>query len=295
MQSLSAVRFCLVGLVYAGLVTACIPAEVSPLPPAPETFADQVARGAPLYAQNCATSTCHGAQGEGVRSGDTYSAWPLVGPEFEARNPNAQVVFDVVRSGSEQNLRAMTDQQIYDAIAYELSQNGVSLDGPLTAHNALSVATGASRSPATSGGLYPPPANVRLVGPPFTLIDWGGGGSGGYLTWRVDQLATADRIGSRTPPEGGLYLLLVVAFANENDRPLDVGPEFLRLSDSQGNVHEPQTLDLNYPIERFHQQTIEPEHGTAAVVIFTLPAGAVLQQLTYDDGTGHAMILALTR
>ena len=295
MQRLSVVRFGLVGLVYAGLVTACVPAEVSPIPPTPETFADQVARGAPLYAQNCATSKCHGTQGEGVRSGNTFSAWPLVGPEFEARNPNAQVVFDVVRSGSEQNLRAMTDQQIYDAIAYESSQNGVGLDGPLTANNALSVATGASRSPSTSGGLYPPPANARLVDPPFTLIDWGGGGLGGYLAWRVDQLAAADRIESRTPPEGGLFLLLVVAFANGNDRPLDVGPEFLRLSDSQGNVLEPQTIDLNYPIERFHQQTIEPEHGTAAVVIFTLPAGTVPQRLTYDDGTGHSMVLALTR
>jgi hypothetical protein len=252
-------------------------------------------RGEPLYAQNCATSKCHGAQGEGVRSGDTFQAWPLVGPEFEARNPNAQVIFDVVRSGSEQNLRALTDQQIYDAIAYELSQNGVRLDAPLAADNALGVATGASRSPSTSGGLFPPPGDTRLVDPPFALIDSGGGGVGGYLSWRVDQLVAADRLGSRTPPEGGLFLVLVVAFANGSGTPLDVGPEFLRLADSQGNALEPQAIDLSYPIERFHHQTIEPEHGTAAVTIFALPSGAVPQQLTYDDHTGHALSLALTR
>jgi hypothetical protein len=89
--------------------------------PRSAAVADQLARGARLYALGCATAECHGKHGEGVRSGGTFRVWPLVGAEFQARNPNAQVIFDVVRSGSERRLRAMTDQQIYDAIAHELS------------------------------------------------------------------------------------------------------------------------------------------------------------------------------
>ena len=46
--------------------------------------------------------------------------WPAVGADFQRRNPNAQVVFDVIRSGEEPELRALADQQIYDAVAWEL-------------------------------------------------------------------------------------------------------------------------------------------------------------------------------
>lgn len=284
----------LAGLACAALVVACVTAEISPIPPTTETVADQLARGAPLYAQNCATSKCHGTQGEGLRSSNSFRAWPLVGPEFEARNPNAQVIFDVVRSGSEQNLRVMTDQQIYDAIAYELSQNGLRLIAPLTADNAMGIATSASGSGSTVGELFPPPGDATLVDAPFSLIDTGTGGYGGYLSWRVDQLAVASHIGSAAPSNGGRFLILVIAFANQSAESLDVGPEFLRIFDSNGNVLEPQALDLAYPIERFHHQTIEPGHGTAAVVIFALGAGATPKQLTYDDQTGHPLHLALT-
>ncbi len=88
---------------------------------------NQLESGAPTYAQTCSTSTCHGAQGEGIRSDNSFKAWPLVGAEFQSRHPNAQIVFDVVRSGGERNLLALTDQQIYDAIAYELSRNQIVL------------------------------------------------------------------------------------------------------------------------------------------------------------------------
>src|SRR3990172_6030837 len=103
----------------------------------PASVESQLVSGAPIYAQSCATSTCHGTQGEGIRSGDGFKVWPLVGDEFQSRHPNAQIVFDVIRSGSERNLLALTDQQIYNAIAYELSQNQITLESPLTADDAF--------------------------------------------------------------------------------------------------------------------------------------------------------------
>src|SRR5262245_3193777 len=74
----------------------------------PATVEIQLASGGPIYAQTCATSACHGTQGEGIHSEDGFKAWPLVGEEFQSRHPNAQVVFDVIRSGSESNLLALT-------------------------------------------------------------------------------------------------------------------------------------------------------------------------------------------
>ncbi len=147
-------------------VAACATRQSTPTPtsaPIPATVADQLARGAPRYAQNCATAKCRGAQGEGIHSGDAFRIWPLVGADFQARNPTAQVIFDVVRSGSEQNLRALTDQQIYDAIAYELSQNGASPAAPLTAANAAQVTVGPSSLTSNLGALFPPPDGVSFA------------------------------------------------------------------------------------------------------------------------------------
>ncbi len=106
-------------LLWMGGMSAVVAAsairELSPMKTAEPSLAavgDQLTRGARLYALGCATAKCHGTHGEGVRSGQAFRVWPLVGPDFQVRNPNAQVIFDVVRSGSEQSLRAMTDQQI---------------------------------------------------------------------------------------------------------------------------------------------------------------------------------------
>src|SRR5436309_14087590 len=102
------------GITVAALLFACT------TPPASSTLTrttgtievvdGQIARGELIYQQTCVT--CHGLQGEGQRRGSTFAVWPLVGADFQARNPNAQVVFDVVRSQSEPNLRALTDEQI---------------------------------------------------------------------------------------------------------------------------------------------------------------------------------------
>src|SRR5690242_2295770 len=94
------------------------PQKISTMDDIPASVQSQLASGEPIYKQTCATSVCHGTQGEGIKSGNSFSAWPLVGKEFQSRHPNAQVVFDVIRSGGERNLLALTDQQVYDAIAY---------------------------------------------------------------------------------------------------------------------------------------------------------------------------------
>lgn len=280
----------LVCLGAALLLAACAAVTAAPTPSA-DTVADQLARGGPLYAQNCATSKCHGTQGEGLRSGGGFQVWPSVGPNFEARNPNAQVVFDVVRSGGEQNLRGMTDQQIYDAIAYELSQNSVHLAAPLTTQNAAATLSGSSAS--TEGRLYPPPGNVVLLPGPAVASALPALAGNDYLGLRVDQAALASTIGDATPPAGGAFLVLVLAVQNQTGAPLDLDPKFLQLQASSGATLAPQPVDLAYPIERFHHQTIAPDHGTAAVVIFALPVGAAPAQLTYDDQTGHALSVIL--
>jgi mono/diheme cytochrome c family protein len=275
----------LLGCVCVLIAAACA-AGVST--PAPDTVTAQIARGQPVYAQNCATAKCHGAQGQGLGSGHSFQAWPLVGAEFQARNPNAQVVFDVVRSGSEQNLRALTDQQIYDAIAYEWLQNGAQLAAPLGAQTAANVASRSATIQASSAALFPPPGDASPEG------SYAGGvvsSSDNYLAWRVDQVVLASMIGGQAPANGGAFLIAAMAFSTETRQPLVVGPEFLRLSDSRGDSLEPQAVDLAYPIERFQTQTILPEHGTAAVAIFALPAGAAPAELTYDDHTGHPLRL----
>src|SRR5690349_9024426 len=127
----------------------------------PTSVEDQLASGEPIYTQTCATSACHGTQGEGIKAGNGFSAWPLVGKDFQSRHPNAQIVFDVIRSGGERNLLALTDQQVYDAIAYELKQNEITLASPLTAENAFTTYGGAMSGKAQSG-LFPPSDNAAM-------------------------------------------------------------------------------------------------------------------------------------
>jgi mono/diheme cytochrome c family protein len=254
---------------------------------------EQRAQGAPIYTARCATAQCHGTRGEGLRDGASFRVWPLVGPEFEARNPSAQVIFDVTRSGGERELRALTDQQIYDAIAYEMSLNGVQLDAPLTAQNAASIASGTSIEIPDAGTLFPPPGNASLsplaaAGLPLLPVE------NGYLRLRVNQIANASAIGRETPSDGGAFVFLVFTLEDLTDRPLDVAPQFLRLYASNGAVLEPLDIRLDFAVARFYAQRIEPGHGTAAHAIFTLPASTTVKRLVYDDGTGHALSVELS-
>ncbi len=257
----------------------------------PASLESQLANGAPIYAQNCATSTCHGTQGEGLRAGTGFSAWPLVGPEFQTRHPNAEVVFDVVRSGSEPSLRALTDQQIYDAIAYQLYQNGITLTPPLTASNAFNT-YGGTMSGVAGAGLSPPCEDVALTDLPFTptlpVV-----AENERLRLQVDQIAAASSIGASRPPGGGAFLILVLVFNALEQEPLLLSPDDVQLSTPDGALLQPQFVDLHAAIESFHTQTIKPYHGTSVLIVFPLFSIGGFDQLIYEDQAGNRLILDL--
>ena len=253
----------------------------------PLTVEGQLARGAPIYTQTCATSACHGIQGEGIPSTNGFKVWPLVGDEFQSRHPNAQIVFDVIRSGDEPNLRALTDQQIYDAIAYELSQNQITLQSPLTTDNAFAT-YGGIMSGQTRGKLFPPSDNVVISTMPRT---WGLPilSESTKLRIQIDQIAEASAIANAK----GTFLVLVIVFNDLDDEPIAVSPDHLRLSMPGGDPLQPQSIDLHSAIDKFHEQTIKPQHGATALVIFKLLAPDQFSQLIYDDETGNRLMLSL--
>jgi mono/diheme cytochrome c family protein len=242
----------------------------------------QLSRGAQIYARDCATAECHGTLGEGLRQGNSFSAWPLMGSDFETRNPNAQVIFDVVRSGSEANLRALSDQQIYAVTAYELSLNGISLPTPLNAENAARIASGETVPAARWGELFPPPGNTDLL-PPGNAPGAASRSTNGSLDLRVDQMALASRIGNASPSSGGVFVILVLAFQNLEAGEAHLDPSYLSLVDAGDQAHQLEAIRLDYPIEAFHPQIIQPEYGTAAVAIFSLPQDTQPRKLIYQD------------
>jgi mono/diheme cytochrome c family protein len=283
----------LAGLIPMALLFACTTSPVALIATQTagtiDTVDNQVARGELIYQQTCAS--CHGLEGEGKRLGNSLAIWPLVGEDFQARNPNAQVVFDVVRSRSEPNLRALTDAQIYDAIAYVSSLNDPEGISPITARNAASIPPGETVEALAPAGIYPPLGNVLWLVAPPTVIAYQTV-SNGYIGIRVDQVIQASAIGNIKAAPGSTFVILVIALQDLASYPLDLDPKFLRLEDAQRHAFGPQEIDLASPIERFHAQTIQPEHGTAAIAVFAL-ASDVYQQLVYDDQTGHPLAVSL--
>ncbi|HEU0296235.1 MAG TPA: cytochrome c [Anaerolineales bacterium] len=274
-------------LLFATLsIVACTPTQASPA-------ADQLSRGQPIYEQGCATAACHGVNGEGIRSGNGFRVWPLVGEEFQRRNPTAQVIFDVVRSGGEPSLRALTDQQIYDAIAYELSLNDVELSEPLDSQNAPVLSSGATGVPET-GRLFPPPGNGRLIftwhAPALPIY-----AENSDLHIRLTQMALAASIGETVLPAGESFILVVFTLEVLAEHPIEVGPQNLRLATEDGQMLEPLEIGLDYPVARFYPQTIQPEHGTAALAIFALPETAKIGRLLYTLPTGQQVILEIAQ
>jgi hypothetical protein len=257
----------------------------------PASVDSQLVSGARIYAQTCATSTCHGTQGEGIRSGNSFSVWPLVGPDFQTRHPTAEIVFDVVRSGDEANLRALTDQQIYDSIAYELEQNQITLTSPLTAANAQK-AYGGSMSGVIQNGLFPPPTGILLSSTSST-ISLPRGTDNGNLRLQLDQLAEANAIGDTKPPIGGAFLTMVFAVTDLEQTPISINPDNLRLSTTSGDSLKQEAINAHSAIEQFHAETIMPLHGTAALVVFTLSNSDQPDQLIYDDQAGNRLMLEL--
>jgi hypothetical protein len=254
--------------------------------------ADQLSRGQTIYEQGCATAACHGINGKGIRSGNEFRDWPLVGEAFQRRNPTAQVIFDVVRSGGEASLRALTDQQVYDAIVYELSLNDVELSELLISKNAPHVSSGAAAGVPEPGSLFPPPGNAKLIS------SWSAPALPVYaensdLRIRLTQIALAASIGQAVLPAGGSYVLVVFTLEVLADHPLEVGPQHLRLATEDSQILEPLDIGLDYPVARFYHQSIQPEHGTAALAIFALPGTARIGHLIYRMPIGQLLILEI--
>jgi hypothetical protein len=280
-------RIVLLGFFIFVILTgiSCSPSQTSPV-------AEQLARGKEIYEEGCATENCHGTQGEGIPSENGFRVWPLFGEDFQRRNPTAQVVFDVVRSGGESSLRALTDQEVYDSIAYELSLNDVQLSAPLDSQNAPSLASGAAARLLEPGGLFPPPSNAELLSAQ-PVLDLPLSAENNNLRIRLTQIALAASIGEKVPPSEGSYLLMVLTFEVLTDNPLEIGPDQLKLVTADGQMLEPQDVGLAYPVARFYTQTIQPEHGTAALVIFALPEAVDMDHLLYTLPDGEHLILAL--
>jgi len=282
-------RFTITLLVCVFLLVACKPKAATSVSSA--SIESQLASGAPIYTQTCATSTCHGTDGEGIHSGNGFSVWPLVGGDFQVRHPNAQIVFDVVRSGGEPNLRALTDQQIYDSIAYELSQNQIPIRAPLTTVNAYDT-FGGQMSGSNVDGFYPPRGNYEPAATP-AHADLPLSAENGDLRLQIDQIAAASAIGDAKPSAGGVFLMVVFVLTDTGQAPITVGPENLSLSTPNGDILSPQTIDPHAAIEKFHKQTIQPEHGTAALNVFSLPASDQFDRLIYSDESGNQLELHL--
>jgi hypothetical protein len=271
-------------------ITACAQTPASPV-------ADQLSRGQAIYEQGCATAACHGTNGAGLRSENGFRVWPLVGEDFQRRNPTAQVIFDVVRSGGESSLRALTDQQIYDSIAYELSLNEVEFNEPLDSQNAPSSLSGVAAGEPEPGSLFPPPGNARLISKwpmsPAPALPISAENSD--LRLRLTQIALAASIGEKLPPDKGSFVLAVFTIEDLTDHSLDVGPQHLSLVTEDGQSLEPLEIGLDYPVARFYAQTIQPEHGTAALAIFALPENAKIGQMLYNLPSGQRLVLDIAR
>ncbi|OGO33349.1 MAG: hypothetical protein A2Z16_10545 [Chloroflexi bacterium RBG_16_54_18] len=272
-------------IAFLGLA-ACRPILTSP-------GSEQRLRGKEIYERGCATDSCHGNNSEGIRIGSEFRDWPLVGKVFQQRNPTAQVIFDVVRSGGEKSLRALTDQQVYDAIAYELSLNDKEFDNLLDSQNAPVTSSGEAAGKPESGSLFPPPGNARLIAgwhAPTLPINV----ENTDLRIRLTQIAKASTIGQNIAPTGGSFVLVVFTLEVISDHPLEVGPQHLRLVTDEGRELEPKEIGINYPVARFYQQVIQPDYGTSALAIFALPESANLGCFKYALPIGQPIIMKLT-
>ena len=113
------------------------------------------------------------------------------------------------------------------------------------------------------------------------------------LRLQLDQIAQASAIGNAKPPAGGAFLILVIVFNDLDNEQITVGPEHLRLSTPTGELLEPQPINIQSAIEKFHTRTIKPQHGTVGLVVFTLTASEGFDRLMYDDRAGNQLTLAL--
>ena len=144
----------------------------------------------------------------------------------------------------------------------------------------------------SQGGLFPPSDNAVLIDPPLTR-DLPFAAQNERLRLQLDQIAQASAIGNTEPREGGTFLILVIAFSDLDDQPITLSPDHLKLSTPSGEILEPQAINIHSAIEKFHERTIKPQHGTVGLIVFTLSAPNDFDQLIYDDGVGDRISLTL--
>jgi cytochrome c len=117
--------------------------------PAASTFAEQVAQGQQLYADNCAS--CHGASGTGGPAG---KAPPIVGlksgalplnppPTAKLRKTQFRTVADVagfvMKNMPPSAPGSLPPDQYWSILAFNLKANGINLDKKLDASTAQSI------------------------------------------------------------------------------------------------------------------------------------------------------------
>jgi hypothetical protein len=115
------------------------------------------------------------------------------------------------------------------------------------------------------------------------------------LRIRLTQLALAASIGEKVPPDKGSYVLAVLTLEDLADHPLEVGPQSLRLVTEDGQTLKPLEIGLDYPVARFYSQTIQPEHGTAALAIFALPENTKIGHMQYNLPAGQQLVLDMSQ
>lgn len=138
--------------VVCALAVACGGGAEGPGPAAPgggaepTTFAEQVAVGQKLFADNCAS--CHGAGGEGDAKvprvvGLDKGALPLDAPAGSSRKVQFHTAADVggwaAKNMPPKEAGSLKEWQYWAIIAFDLKANGVTLDKKVDANSAKEV------------------------------------------------------------------------------------------------------------------------------------------------------------
>ncbi len=82
----------------------------------------------------------------------------------------------------------------------------------------------------------------------------------------------------------------MLVFNDLENEPTTVSPDHLTLSTPGSDLLQPQPINIQSAIERFHKRTIKRQHETAALVVFALTAP---DQLVYDNQDANLLALAL--